>query len=686
MSHSEKRLITAEDLYNIALVSDPQISPDGQHVIFGVTRVDRKTEKKYTNLWLVGTDGQNAARQFTYGDHNDTHPRWSPDGRSIAFLSNRKDEKQMQLYIIPFHGGEARPVSKMEGSFAGFVWSPDGRTFATQFRKKDPAASEREKDEQKKKLGVVSRHITSLNYKGDGAGYLPEEKWHIWTIDAASGEATQLTEGDKFDETQPQWTPDGRSLIFISNRDPQPDINWDQTELYRIPVKGSAIPVRGSAIPAEGGEMEMIPSLEGRKFNHTISPDGSWIAYMGRKQKGHWYQNDCLYVVPTSGGKPRHLTEGIDLHLSIVTLTDVGSGTAQTPPTWSKDGRTLYTMATEKGNQPLLAFSTAAAAPGYERIIDEPGLVGSFSLDDAQEKVAYLWGDMNGPAQVRVRDLGSGETKTLTDFNQALLAEIETGNIEEVWFKSQDGTDLHGWIMTPPGFDPNKKYPSVLEIHGGPQTQYGRAFFHELHLLAAQGYVVYWSNPRGSQGYGEAFAGAIYNRWGTVDFADVMAWADYVEKLPYIDTKRMGVTGGSYGGYMTTLIIGKTHRFKAAVAQRVVSNFISFYGSSDMNIGAEYLFGAEKAPWDDLENYWRQSPIAYIGNAKTPTLLIHSEHDFRCDKEQGEQVFVALRKLGVDSELILFPEESHGLSRAGRTDRRIERLSHMIRWFETYLK
>lgn len=678
MSHSEKRLITAEDLYKIELVSDPQISPDGQHVIFGVTRVDRKTEKKYTNLWLVASDGQSTARQFTYGDHNDTHPRWSPDGRSIAFLSNRKDEKQSQIYIIPLNGGEARPVSKMAGSFAGFVWSPDGRTFATQFRKKDPAAIEREKDEQKKKLGVVSRHITSLNYKGDGAGYLPEEKWHIWTIDAASGEATQLTEGDKFDEGQPQWTPDGRSLIFISNRDPQPDINWDQTELYRIPV-------RGSAIPAEGGEMEMIPSLEGRKFNHTISPDGNWIAYMGRKQKGHWYQNDCLYVVPTSGGDVRHLSEGIDLHLSIVTLTDVGSGTAQTPPTWSKDGRTLYTMATEKGNQPLLAFSAEPGEPCYERVIDEPGLVGSFSLDDAQEKVAYLWGDMNGPAQVRVRDLTSGETKTLTDFNQAWLAEIETGEIEEVWFKSQDGTDLHGWIMTPPGFDPSQKYPSVLEIHGGPQTQYGRAFFHELHLLAAQGYVVYWSNPRGSQGYGEAFAGAIYNRWGTVDFEDVMAWADYVEKLPYIDTERMGVTGGSYGGYMTTLIIGKTHRFKAAVAQRVVSNFISFYGSSDMNIGAEYLFGAEKAPWDDLENYWRQSPIAYIGNAKTPTLLIHSEHDFRCDKEQGEQVFVALRKLGVDSELILFPEESHGLSRAGRTDRRIERLSHMIRWFATYL-
>ena len=672
MSQQEKRPICAEDLYKLELVSDPQISPDGAHIIFGVSRVDRKTEKKYTNLWLMPTDGSNQPRQFTYGDQNDTHPRWSPDGRSLAFLSNRKDEKQSQIYIIPLNGGEARPLTKMEGSFAGFTWSPDGRFFATQFRQKDKAAIEREKDEQKKKLGVVSRHITSLDYKSDGSGYTPEEKWHIWTIDADSGEATQLTEGDKFHEVQPQWTPDGRSIIFNSNRDPQPDINWDQTELYRI--------------PAEGGNMEMIPSQNGRKYNHTISPDGNWIAFVGRKQKGHWYQNDCLYLVPASGGEARNLSAETDLHLSTATLTDVGSGTAQTPPTWSKDGRKLYTMATEKGNQPLLAFSTDPNAPGYERIIDDAGLVGSFALDEAQQTVAYLWGDFSGPAQVRVRSLADGSSKTLTRFNLDLLAEIETGKIEEVWFKSEDGTDLHGWIMTPPGFDPSKKYPSILEIHGGPQTQYGRAYFHELNLLAAQGYIVYWSNPRGSQGYGETFAGAIYNQWGTVDYADVMAWADYVEKLPYIDTERMGVTGGSYGGYMTTLIIGKTDRFKAAVAQRVVSNFISFYGTSDMNIGAEYLFGAEQPPWDDLENYWKQSPMAYIGNAKTPTLIIHSERDLRCDKEQGEQVFVALRKLGVDAELILFPEESHGLSRAGRTDRRIERLNHMIRWFATYLK
>jgi dipeptidyl aminopeptidase/acylaminoacyl peptidase len=209
---------------------------------------------------------------------------------------------------------------------------------------------------------------------------------------------------------------------------------------------------------------------------------------------------------------------------------------------------------------------------------------------------------------------------------------------------------------------------------------------HEFHFLAANGYVVYFSNPRGSQGYGQAHANAIENQWGTVDYEDVMAWTDYVETLPYIDKERMGVTGGSYGGYMTTLIIGKTHRFKTAVAQRVVSNLLSFYGSSDMNWNTEKLIGIDSQPWNDLEGYWRQSPIAHIGNAQTPTLIIHSEKDFRCDREQGEQVFAALKRKGVDTEMVLFPDESHGLSRVGRTDRRVQRLEHMLRWFDKYLK
>ncbi|KAA3663792.1 MAG: S9 family peptidase, partial [Chloroflexi bacterium] len=634
---------------------------------FTVNRVDAKTEKKHSDLWLAHVD-TGALQQFTYGDYSDTHPRWSPDGSAIAFLSNRKDEKQMQLYVLPLLGGEARPVSDMTGSFAGFEWSPDGKQFVTQFRKKDEAAIEREEDPKKKELGIVSRHITSLRYKGDGAGYLPAEKFHIWTVDADSGAGTQLTDGE-FDETEPHWSPDGKNILFVSNRHPQWELNPFEMELYLI--------------PAAGGEMQQLESHHGRKNAASFSPDGQFIAYLGAPA-GDWYRNTRLYIVPTTGGGSREVTGHHDLTLSSESLTDTASGTTATRPTWSNDGRFITTITSRNGCQQLRKFSVEDGS--FEIVIDEPGAVLSFNFNADQSKIAYLWGSMEMTEQLHLLDVASGDIKALTSFNQALFDEIEWGEVEEVWFTGKDGNDLQGWILKPPGFDPNQTYPSILEIHGGPMAQYGRYFMHEFHFLAASGYVVYFSNPRGGQGYGEAHLRAIMNQWGTVDYDDVMSWADYVEQQPYIDKDRMGVTGGSYGGYMTTLIIGKTDRFKAAVPQRLVSNLISFYGSSDMNWSTEGLIGDNTQPWNNLEGYWKQSPISYIGNAKTPTLVIHSEMDYRCDREQGEQVFAALQRMGVESEMVLFPGESHGLSRGGRTDRRVQRLSHILRWFEKYLK
>ncbi len=665
----QKRPLTANDLYKLKTVFDPQISPDGRQVIFCVRWVDQKTEKKYTNLWLVPTDASTAPRQFTVGDHNDSQPRWSPDGSQIAFLSNRADEKQAQLYLISVDGGEARPLTTVAGSFAQFAWSPAGTQLVAQFRKKDAAVLEREKDEQKKKLGIVMRHITHLDYKINGAGYAPAEKWHIWTIDAESGAAEQLTDG-RFDETEPRWTPDGNHILCVSNRSVDPALNPDAAELYLL--------------PAAGGELQRIETRDGRKWLPTISPDGQWVTFMGREQLRKPYQNSSLYIAPISGGTPRNLTGAFDLHMSLVTITDSGSGSPQTPPVWSSDGRCLYCQTTTHGDQPLLTVTTADE-PTIERLTPEPGISGGFSLDAAQSKIAYVWGTLWSSGQIWLKDLATGATHALTNFDAELFDEIEWGTLEEVAFKGPDDNDLHGWILKTPAFDPDQRYPSILEIHGGPMTQYGRGFMHEFHYLAANGYVVYWTNPRGGQGFGEAFSAAITNQWGTVDYADLMAWTDYVQQQPYIDGQRMGVTGGSYGGYMTLTIIGHTDRFKTAVAQRVVSNFISFYGSSDMSWLTENLFGSETTPWEDFDNYWQQSPISRIGNVTTPTLLIHSEQDLRCAQEQAEQVFAALQRIGVDSELILFPGEEHGLSRNGRTDRRVARLEHMLRWFDAYL-
>jgi len=661
----------ADDLYRFQLPSDPQIAPDGTQVVFCVQRVERETEKKYTNLWLADSDG-GRLRQFTHGKWADTQPRWSPDGQTLAFLSNRGSEEQAQLYLLPTDGGEARPLTDLKGNFANYEWSPDGAKLVGQFRQKDADALEREKDEGKKKLGISFRHITRADYKFDGAGYLPQEHWHVWVIDATTGAATQLTEGDH-DETEPRWSPDGQSILFAANRSDRPDMDLDATELYLI--------------PAEGGEAKQLETRPGRKFAAVFSPDGQHVAYLGRDKPGRWYQNARLYVAPLAGGGAREVGGDLDLHLSGATNGDVFNDSTPSLPIWSADSRRVACVATTRGNEWLLSLNVFEPNDAPQWLIAEAGVLGGYTFDRARQRVAYLWSTLDDPAQLVVRGLGHDDAtgpRTLTALNP-WLPEIETGAIEEVWFKAYDGHDLHGWILKPPGFDPSQRYPSILQIHGGPQTQYGNIYMHEFHYLAAAGYVVYWSNPRGSQGYGEAVTGAIYGQWGTVDYDDVMAWADTVEKRPYIDPERMGVTGGSYGGYMTTLIIGRTQRFKAAVAQRVVSNFLSFYGSSDLNAGLEHLAGTA-APWDDVLTNWAQSPISAIGNARTPTLVIHSENDHRCDPEQGEQVFVALRRLGVDTELLLLPGESHGVSRGGRTDRRIARLEYMLGWFERYLK
>lgn len=665
----QPRRLTAEDLYRFEIISDARLAPDGRHVITAVQRIEQKTEKKHTNLWLVPTrSGQ--PQQFTYGDQADVMPRWSPDGQTIAFLSNRREKEQPQIYLIPLHGGEARPLTELKGQFGSLGWSPDGRTLLCTFRKKDPAAVEREKDEQKKKLGIVERHITTRTFfKLDGAGYQPDERWHIWRIDAASGKATQLTSGDIHNESDPAWSPDGQTIAFVSNRQPDPDQAPDRDDIFLM--------------PAAGGDWQRLELPEGPKAAPVFSPDGRYLAYLGHEGVGEWWRSVNLWLVPVDGSAPaRNLTAHADLHCADVTSGDMAGG-VQMPPTWAKDGQSIFFQASRHGDTALYRVNTAGE-PHAEPALEQPGTVGPYTLDADQKSIAYVLNSMTRPGELYVQPVAGGRARQLTRLHN-WLNRLDLGQVEEVWFKAADGYDLQGWIIFPPDFDPQQTYPSILEIHGGPMVQYGRAFMHEFFFLAAQGYVVYFSNPRGGQGYGEAHCRAIWNDWGTVDYDDVMAWADYMSRQPYIDPERMGVTGGSYGGYMTALIVGRSARFKAAVAQRAVTNLISMWGSSDFNWAFQQSIGGGKPPFDNLEHYWRLSPMKYIGGAQTPTLVIHSQADYRVAQEQGEQLFVALKRLGVDTELVLFPDEPHGLSRNGRTDRRIARLNHILRWFENYL-
>lgn len=666
--------LAPDTLYRFAAILRHDAAPDGRHVVFSVQRIDQKTEKKHSDLWVVETSGTAEPRRFTYGDTADNAPRWSPDGRQIAFLSNRDDERQAQLYLLPFDGGEARKLTDLKGQIQAYAWSPDGTRIALLFRPKAEEELARETDEQKKKLGVVVRHITRVTYKEDGVGFLPSTYAHLWLLDPADGTLTQITTGEH-DIEDVSWSPDGARLVFAANLHPDPDFNYDATQIYSVPARPSADG------PWTAADYTQITDHLGRVWAPVYSPDGRQIAFFGREQLDNWWQNTSLYVVSAAGGEARNLTQPHDLHVSCATLGDIaGGGTPQAPPTWSADGRALYFQASRHGDQPLYGVDVASGA--LTELVGEK-VVGLFQFDRTQTRLIYLAADGDNPGELFCRDLATGTTQQLTH-QHAWLTEQPLGRTEMVWVPTADGYRIQTWIMTPPDFDPARRYPTLLSIHGGPQMQYGNFYMHEFHLLASHGFVVVYSNPRGGQGYGNAHSRAIHGRWGTVDYDDLTAVADYAAGLPYVDAARMGVLGGSYGGFMTALIITRTHRFKAACTERAVSNWTSMWGSADFNYGWTKLVGLPH-PWEDFQRNWEQSPMSRIGHVRTPTLVIHSAADYRTNLEQSEQIYVALKVLGVESEMLIFPDEGHGLNRSGRTDRRVARLQHLVRWFTRHL-
>lgn len=661
--------MTAQDLYKIQQASGGVISPDGAWIVYSQRRVERTTQKKHANLWVVATRG-GAPKQFTFGNHVDHSPAWSPDSKTIAFLSNRDNEKQPQIHTIPIDGGEARPLTDAKGDYGLLQYSPDGKRILCIFRKRDAEVLERDADEQKRKLGVVSRHITRTFYKLDGEGFYPTERWHVWFFDARTGKGTQLTDGLRHDDYDPSWSPDGKKILFVSNRSEEPDLDPEAYDIYVLTVRTArAKPLK-------------LPI--GFKSFPMFSPDGKQIVWVGQMGRGEWWRNASLFLIPASGqGKPVDLTGRFDVDASNFTIGDFNDFN-YTPPTWSNDGTRIYFQVSRHASTTLHAVRLDTRLPQLETVVDDPGVVDAFSFDRDQRTLTYFHAAALDTGQYIARDMTTGRDRTLTKINRTWFRSKRFGDLEEIWFKGSDGNDLQGWILKPPGFRVGKTYPSILEIHGGPMAQYGNLFMHEFHYLASCGYVVHYCNPRGGMGYGEEHAKAIENDWGGKDYEDLMRWTGHVARKPYIDRKRMGVTGGSYGGYMTCWIVGHTRRFKAAVTQRCVSNLISMYGSSDFNWFFQREFG-DRPVWEDVENYWRQSPMKFVGNVKTPTLVIHSEQDLRCDIEQGEQFYVALKKLGVPTEFIRFPDEPHGLSRTGRTDRRIVRLEHIRRWFDRWL-
>ncbi|HZT42751.1 MAG TPA: S9 family peptidase [Chthonomonadaceae bacterium] len=666
------RKITAEDFKLIRLVSDPQIAPDGARIACVVRHIDAEKDKYRGEIWLVPTqDGE--PRRFTGGEFSDSSPRWSPDGKWIAFLSDRQKPKS-QIYLIPADGGEAQAMTKLEdGGIQAIRWSPDGSKIAFLFRA-TPEAYRKEVAEERHKKELPSpprRHIR-LFYRLDGFGYYDHSYWQVWVTDVSTGEARQLTTGD-YDCQAPVWSPDSQTLAFLSDRREYTDVEPAHEDIWTL--------------PAAGGEMKRIPSPFGPKGGLTWSPDGRTFAYAGNPDPDDQWgtNNDRLLLLPAEGGDTaRDLTGHTDLavgHLTLSDVHDVGSEIV-----WSPDSRRLFFAISTFGDTKLYVVNAEGGDP--VALTESGREMGGFSVAPDGRTVAVTLATPTTPMEVFAGVLetptGPLPLQQRTQLNQAWLEEAQVEKPEPVTIPNGEGGQVHGWLLRPAGFDPTKKVPLVLYVHGGPHAQYGNTLFHEMQFLAAEGYVVLFTNLRGSKGYGEAHTKAIKGDWGGADFRDIMAAADYAANLPFVDKDRMAIMGGSYGGYMTAWAVGHTDRFACAIADRLVANLHSMSGTSDFPWRHGVYFQGNA--WEDPADLWRCSPLAYAGNIKTPLLLIHSDGDLRCDIGQAEELFAALRLQRKPVEFVRYPAEtSHGLSRGGPPSLRVDRLQRNLAWLNKYL-
>jgi acylaminoacyl-peptidase len=517
--------------------------------------------------------------------------------------------------------------------------------------------------------------ITRLRYKAEGLGFL-DLREHIWVCDAETGEGQQLT-GGEFDDGDPAWSPDGGWIAFLSNRSDDPDMHPHKTNLWLI--------------PATGGASVEIPLPFGHKRNLSWSPDGQYIAYIGcETTEDPWTaHNDRLWVIPVSpptAGTARCLTAGLDRFVGLATIADVGltAETAQNP-IWLGDGSRLFFLLSDRGNTHVYTVGLDDGTEP-EAVVSGTLNVQSFSADSRGEVFALLIGRPTEPAEIYLARHAtlSGLTQ-LSRMNAHVLDELSLSEPEECWFESSDGFNIQGWLLKPPDFDPRQKYPLLLYIHGGPDNQYGNTFFHEFQVLVARGMVVFYVNPRGSMGRGERFATSIQGNWGSVDYQDLMAAADYAASLPYVHPERMAVAGGSYGGYMAAWIVAHTDRFCCAIAERGSYNEHSGMGTSDWPPLEDGYWPGNT--WDRPERLWEQSPLRYAANIHTPLLLIHSEGDWRCPIGQAEELFTALTWLKREVVFVRYPQKTnHELTWSGPPDLRVDRLHRVANWLAQHLR
>lgn len=681
MASASKRPLEIDDLYNIKMVSDPSVSPDGKRVVWVETRLDQDDDAYKALLRLANVDGSNS-RQLSSGQFRDTGPVWSPDGGEIAFVSNRpasveapdedgdrrsvKDStKVSQVWLIAADGGEARQLTAHPYGASEPCWSPDGRKMAF------TAADDVDPDDlfdAPITSGVYADEIAvnDLRYRFNGKGFL--KTWsHIWTIDIESRDAVRVTNGADNDQS-PAWSPDGRQIAFVGNR---------SSEEHKRPATSIQV------VSATGGDVRTVATEDASFGSPVWSPDGKTIAFIGHEDASTGLtRNNAVWTVAVSGKKLRNHTKKIDISFTDVGMSDISTG-GSARPIWV-DATTLLVSGSERGATSIYRVPIGKGKP--EALTSDALRVLQYDAVAKGKIIVSVVGEPDRPFRLCSSTINGKRLKTVADPNEQLIEQVHVANPMELDAVATDGSPVQTWLLPPYGLKPDAgvTYPLIVQIHGGPHGMYGRAMFHEMQVMASRGYGVLFCNPRGSAGYGEAFTGITKSTWGESDMPDVIASVDEAAKLDWVDSDRLGITGGSYGGYLTNWIISHDTRFKAAVTQRCVSNFHSFVGTSD--IGTDfgiYEFGG--TPWGDAEKLLKYSPISYVEAIETPLLIVHSEQDLRCPIEQAEQLFTALRYLGKDVAFVRIPEESHELSRSGTPSRRIARLRHIIGWFDSHL-
>ena len=648
-----------EDVFAIEYATDPQISKDGKRVAYVRRTHDIMKDKARSNIWVVG--GGDGHRPIASGRDDFSEPRWSPDGNRLAFVSSAGDDTGAppQLYVKWIDTGDTALLTDLAHAPRHIAWSPDGQMIAFVMDlplETDGLVKTKVKKPEGAQWAEPFKVIEEAIFRRDGRGFIDPARAHIFVVPADGGAPRQLTTGDFNHDGPLAWTTDGKAILFSANRHENWALETVESDIFAVSL---------------GGDLTQLTKAPGAEFSPAPSPDGASIAYIRAENKGLAYRTNRLRLMDKNGANSRTLTADFDRSVST--------------PKWANDGKGLYFLFDERGER-LVGYTSL---DGQRRTIlkgvggttvGRPYISGGYSIAD-NNAIAYTTADPWRPADVAVFE--NGATQNVTDLNTDALGHKKLGEVKEITYKSSlDGEDIQGWYVTPPDFDPEKKYPLILEIHGGPHLAYGPHFSLEIQRLAAEGYVVFYDNHRGSSSYGERFALLLQHKYPSKDdFADHMSGVDAMIELGFIDEENLFVAGGSAGGVATAYLVGLTDRFKAAVAAKPIINWTSKVLTAD-----SYIYQSKHQfpgmPWEAFDHYWERSPLSLAGNVKTPTMLLTGEQDQRTPISESEQFYQALTLRGIDTALVRVPGASHGI--AGRPSRLISKVEHILAWFDRY--